>query len=67
MRLFLNSKILGSFYIYALSATFYQHSYRVLNDSMLNVRDGLFQSILAFFFLQNASFRTISIESFKTR
>ena len=52
----------------SLFAAFYLHSYRVLNDSMLNVRDDLFMSILSsVFFLQNASSRTISIESFKTR
>ena len=36
----------------------YLHSYRSLNDSMLNVRNDLFLSILAFF-PQNASSHTI--------
>ena len=30
---------LGPFYICVLSAAFYLHSYRLLNDSMLIVRD----------------------------
>ena len=45
---------------------FYLHSYRVLNDSMLIVRDDAFCGKNASID-SNKSSRTISIESFKTR
>ena len=59
---------LGPFYVCVLSAAFYLHSYRVLNDSMLIiVRDDAFAEKTLVAIDKDKSSRTSSIESFKTR